>query len=336
LRFRVPPGTTRFQDLVRGDMSFENQEVEDWVMVRSDGNPTYNFVVVCDDVDMRISHVFRGEEHLVNTPKQVLLYHAFGQQLPEFGHLPLMLGTDKKKLSKRTGDTALSDYRDRGYPRKAILNFLCLQGWALDGKTEVFGVQELVAHFDIRDVGKAGSIFDIEKFQWLAGEYLRREEPEELAAHCLPFVVTQGLATESELRARWSWFLEILLAERERIRIYGELPARIAYLFAPDESVAYADDALAAVRKHAQRVDTLRAYLDWLRPRLAAGVDSAAVREATKVWVGEKGLKMPALFQPLRCALTGLAGGPDLFDAMRWLDAARVLRRMEVALERLA
>jgi len=336
LRFLVPAGTTRFQDLVRGDMSFDNKEVEDWVMVRSDGNPTYNFVVVCDDVDMEITHVFRGEEHLVNTPKQVLLYQAFGKPIPQFGHLPLMLGTDRKKLSKRTGDTALSDYIDRGFPRKAIVNFLCLQGWALDGTTEVFGIEELVKHFDIQDVGKGGSIFDIEKFLWLGGEYIRRETLEELAGHCLPHVVATGAATEADLRARWPWFLAIVGAERERIRTYGEFAERTAYLFAADESVAYADDALAAAKKHAARVDTLRAYLDWLRPRLDSGVDAAAVRDATKAWVAEKGLKMPALFQPLRVALTGLAGGPDLFDAMGWLGPKSTLRRIEIALERLA
>ncbi len=341
LRFRVPAGETRFQDHVRGDVVFDNKEVEDWVMVRSDGNPTYNFVVVCDDADMEISHVFRGEEHLVNTPKQVLLCRALGKTPPEFGHLPLMLGTDRKKLSKRTGDTALSDYIARGFPRAAIVNFLCLQGWALDGSTEVFSVDEFVQHFDIDDVGKSGSIFDIEKFLWLGGDYIRRESLEELAEHCLPHVLARGAVTEGALRLRWPWFLSVVGAERERIRTYGEFAERTAYLFAADEGVEYADDALSGAKKHAQRVDTLRAYLEWLRPRLAATpeanpVDAAAVRDATKAWVAEKGLKMPALFQPLRVALTGLAGGPDLFDAMTWLGAAATLRRIEVAIERLA
>jgi glutamyl-tRNA synthetase len=336
LRFRVPAGETRFKDHVRGDVVFGNKEVEDWVMVRSDGNPTYNFVVVCDDIDMEISHVLRGEEHLVNTPKQVLLYEAFGQPIPEFGHLPLMLGTDRKKLSKRTGDTALQDYSDRGFPRAAIVNFLCLQGWALDGTTEVFSVDEFVKHFDITDVGKSGSIFDLDKFLWLGGEYIRREPLEELAENCLPHVVARGSTTATDLRARWAWYLEIVNAERERIRTYREFAERTAYLFAADEAVAYADDAAAASRKHANRIETLRAYLDWLRPRVASGVDAPLVRDATKAWVAERGLKMPALFQPLRCALTGLAGGPDLFDAMAWLGAASTLRRIEVAIERLA
>jgi glutamyl-tRNA synthetase len=332
----VQPGVTRFVDHVRGEVVFDNKEVEDWVMVRSDGNPTYNFVVVCDDVDMEITHVFRGEEHLVNTPKQVLLYHALGRTPPEFGHLPLMLGTDRKKLSKRTGDTALSDYIEKGFPIAAIVNFLCLQGWALDGSTEVFGIDDLVKHFDIKDVNKAGAIFDLDKFLWLGGEYVRREAPEELAEHVLPHVVKAGAVTESDVRARWPWFLQIVAGERERIRTYGEFAERTAYLFARDEAVVYDPAAENAARKHEKRVDTLRAYLEWLRPRLASGVDAALVRDATKAWVAEKGLKMPQLFQPLRVALTGLPGGPDLFDAMAWLGAPATLRRIEVALERLA
>ncbi|MEC7232881.1 MAG: glutamate--tRNA ligase, partial [Planctomycetota bacterium] len=168
VRFRVPEGATVFEDLVRGSVRFDHGEIDDWIMLRRDGSPTYNFVVVCDDVDMRISHVFRGEEHLVNTPKQILLYEALGEAAPRFGHLPLMLGTDRKKLSKRTGDTALGDYVAKGYPRDAITNFLCLQGWALDGETEVFDMATFVERFDIVDVQKAGAVFDPDKFRWLA------------------------------------------------------------------------------------------------------------------------------------------------------------------------
>ncbi|MDZ4772366.1 MAG: glutamate--tRNA ligase [Planctomycetota bacterium] len=335
LRFAVPEGKTRFKDHVRGDVEFANEEVEDWVMVRSDGNPTYNFVVVCDDVDMQISHVFRGEEHLVNTPKQVLLYKAFERQAPEFGHLPLMLGTDKKKLSKRTGDTALSDYRDQGFPRDATVNFLCLQGWALDGSTEVFGVDQLVAKFDIKDVNKAGAIFDIEKFTWLAGEYIRRDSLEHLADIAKPWVVAKGLATEAQLDARRDWYLAVVAGVKERVHTYSELADQITYLFVADESLIYDEPALKGAKKHEKRIETLRAFHSWLGPRVASGVDAASLREGAKQWVADQGLKMPALFQPLRCALTGQAGGPDLFDTMTWLGGPSTLRRIELGFERL-
>ena len=336
LRFRVPEGETRFVDHVRGAVAFGNREVEDWVMVRSDGNPTYNFVVVCDDVDMRVTHVFRGEEHLVNTPKQVLLYRAMGQPVPEFGHLPLMLGSDRKKLSKRTGDTALQDYREKGFPAEAVVNFLCLQGWALDGKTEIFGVADLLAKFDIRDVNKAGAVFDLDKFLWLSGEYIRRDSLENVAKMCAPYVVRAGLMTEAEIRSREGWYRSVVGGEKERIRTYAELPERIAYLFAQETAVPYEEAAEKNSRKHEGRIETLRAYLDWIRPQLANGVDVPALRDAGKAWMASRGLKPPQLLQPLRCALTGQAGGPDIYDVIGWLGPARSLRRIEMAIERLA
>ncbi|MCY3002725.1 MAG: glutamate--tRNA ligase [Planctomycetota bacterium] len=336
IRFHVPPGETVCIDHIRGDVRFSHEEVDDWVMVRSDGSPTYNFCVVCDDVDMGITHVFRGEEHLVNTPKQVLLYQALGQPMPEFGHLPLMLGTDGKKLSKRTGDTALQDYRDKGFPREAVVNFLCLQGWALDGTSVLFSVDQLVQHFEIKDVQKAGAIFDPEKFRWMAGEYLRKEPLATLVAHCTPFVVEAGLATAEQLSARAKWFEEVVKTEQPRINIYSELPARIAYLFQPDDAVATNDAALAAVRKHANTAQTLRDYREWLAPKIATGVDAAALRDTSKAWAAEKGLKLPAFFQPVRFALSGEVHGADLFDVMVLLGSESVLRRLEAAASRLA
>ncbi|MCE9593420.1 MAG: glutamate--tRNA ligase [Planctomycetes bacterium] len=336
LRFAVPQGETRFLDHVRGDVVFQNKEVDDWVMVRSDGTPTYNFVVVCDDIDMGITHVFRGEEHLVNTPKQVLLYRAFEKPAPEFGHLPLMLGKDGKKLSKRTGDTALQDYREKGYPKDAIINFLCLQGWALNGTTEVFTVDQLVANFEVKDVQKAGAIFDLDKFQWLAGEYIRKEPLAEFAEHCAPFVVAANLATDAELRARWDWYLRVAHGEQERVRTYGELPPRVAYLFGADADFAWEADAEKNAKKHAAARDTLAAYGAWLDERLDAGKKPTDLRDETKAWITERGLKIPALFQPLRCALTGQAGGPDLFEIMELLGVPAVRARIRRGAERLA
>ena len=336
VRFKTPDGQTRFFDHIRGDVSFENAEVDDWVMLRSDGSPTYNFCVVVDDVDMRITHVFRGEEHLVNTPKQVLLYRALGLEAPEFGHLPLMLGTDGKKLSKRTGDTALQDYRDAGYPRDAVVNFLCLQGWALDGATEVFGVKELVERFDIKDVQKAGAIFDLDKFRWMAGEYLRRMTPEELADACAPFVVAAKLTSAEDLAARRAWFVEVVKSEQARIHIYSELAPRIAYLFQPDDAVVWTDEPLAAVRKHANAAQTLVDFRAWLAPRIERGVDAAELRESSKKWAQEKGLKLPAFFQPVRLALCGVVQGADMFDVMALLGPERVLTRLERGAARLS
>ena len=333
LRFRVPAGETTFDDLVRGKVTFANAEVDDWVMLRQDGSPTYNFVVVCDDAQMRISHVLRGEEHLVNTPKQLLLYQALELPPPRFAHLPLLLGPNRKKLSKRDGSVSLEDYRAQGYPRDAVVNFLCLQGWALDGETEIFSREEFTRAFDVRDVSKGGSVFDFDKLAWLAGEYLRAESDAELAEHCVPFVVAAGLADEEELARRREWFERVVAQERERIRLYSELPARIAFYFAPDDSVVYDPKAEKGARKREGAVQTLEAYREWL-----AGQDLTepeALGERTRAWLAERGLKLPALFQPLRCALTGLPGGPDLFQVMALLGPEAVDARLAAGIERL-
>ena len=336
LRFRVPAGSTTVEDLVRGAVTFDHAEIDDWVMVRQGGAPTYNFVVVCDDADMRISHVLRGEEHLVNTPKQVLLYQALGFDAPRFAHLPLMLGKDGKKLSKRHGSVALSQYREEGYSRDATVNFLARQGWALDGETEIFSREQLVEAFDLDGVGKAGSIFDFEKFAWMSGEYVHRESLAELAAHCAPYLVEAGLVSAAELEADPARLEAAMAMGQERIRLYSEMPDTIGFLYADDRSLAYDEKAEKGARKHEQRIATLEAFRETVLPGLAAGRTAEELRAEGKAFVAERDLKFPQLFQPLRCALTGKAGGPDLFDVLVWLGPERSATRLERGLERLA
>ncbi|MEZ6019353.1 MAG: glutamate--tRNA ligase [Planctomycetota bacterium] len=300
IRFRIPDGETTFDDLIRGTVTIPHHEIDDWVMVRRGGEaPTYNFVVVCDDVDMCISHVFRGEEHLVNTPKQILLYAALDYPVPAFAHLPLMLGTDRKKLSKRTGDTALSDYQEKGYPREAIVNFLALQGWALDGETDLFTRDDLLAHFDIRNVSKAGAVFDPDKFRWMAGEYLRREDAETLARHVAPHAQAAGLLSAEDLRARWPWFQEVVGAVRERLTLYGDFPAAAGFFFQPDAEVVYEEKAEAGARKRAGAADMLNAYADALE---AGALDGETLRAPPNTGSASVGRKIPTCFQPLRLA----------------------------------
>lgn len=328
VRFRIPEGSTEFTDLIRGEVSIPHDEVDDWVLVRRGGGmPTYNFTVVCDDLAMGITHVFRGEEHLVNTPKQLLLYAALGAEAPAFGHLPLLLGKDRRKLSKRSGDTSLGDYRAKGFPRAAIQNFLALQGWALDGETEVFSLEQLVSAFEPGAVSKAGAVFDPDKFLWLAGEYLRQESPAELAEHCLPFVVEAGLAAEAELRARWDWFVRACAAVQERLTLYGDAPAWLRPYFVTAADLEHDEKALKGARKNADRVAHLQAFAGWLgaRPEDESAPEQAA---AAKAWLADEGIKVGALFQPLRCALTGQPGGPDLFEIIALLGREEALARV--------
>ncbi|MFT5059610.1 MAG: nondiscriminating glutamyl-tRNA synthetase [Planctomycetota bacterium] len=336
VRFRVGAGETVIKDLVRGTVTFQNVDVDDWVMLRQGGRPTYNFVVVCDDADMKITHVFRGEEHLVNTPKQALLYEALGWQSPQFGHLPLMLGQDGKKLSKRHGSVSLALFREAGYSKPATLNFLARQGWALDGETEIFSVERFVEAFDICDVNKAGSIFDYDKFAWMSGEYVHKESLDELLENCTPFLIDSGLLTADEISADPERLKGALALGQERIRIYSEMADQIGFLYADDENLPYEEKAEANSRKHERRLEILGDYYEFLKPALAAGASAQDMRAAAKAWIAEQGLKFPQLFQPLRCALTGKPGGPDMFDIVAWLGPQRSARRIELGLERLA
>jgi glutamyl-tRNA synthetase len=335
-RFRIPEGESSFTDLVRGKVTIPHFEIDDWVMVRRGGEaPTYNFVVVCDDFDMQISHVFRGEEHLVNTPKQLLVYAALGKEAPEFGHLPLMLGTDRKKLSKRTGDTALGDYEAKGYPKAAIVNFLALQGWALDGENDLFTREQFVAAFDIGDVSKAGAVFDPKKFLWMAGEYLRQESPAVLLEHVLPFVLEEGLMTSAEIDERREWLTQVAVSVQDRLQLYSEFPVWIAHFFAADDQVPYDAKAEKGARKRERGVELLDGFLAALESGALQG-EPAALASATKEWIETQDAKIPELFQPLRCALTGMPGGPDIFETMALLGLASAKARIRAAMDRLA
>ncbi|MEO0651403.1 MAG: glutamate--tRNA ligase [Planctomycetota bacterium] len=330
LRFRVPEGSTTFTDAIRGEVTFAHVEVDDWIVVRGDGAPTYNFVCVCDDSAMRISHVVRGEEHLVNTPKQILLYRALGLEPPSFAHLPLMLGKGGKKMSKRDGDTGLAEYRKKGYPAEAVVNFLCLQGWALDGEREVFSRAELVEHFALEAVSKGGSRFDIEKFDWLSGEYLRGQGPAELVERGAPFLIDAGLTTQERIDADRAWYERAAETARERITTYADLADQLDYLFADNGAVAYDPKALKGSAKHGPEV--LSAWSAWADGHLS---EPGGLGEATKAWIGEQGYKIPQLFQPLRCALTGKPGGADLFEIIALLGPERTRARVAAGLERM-
>lgn len=324
IRHAVEPGREiLIPDMIRGEVRFQGEQVEDWVMVRSGGYPTYNFACVVDDADMAISHVLRGEEHLVNTPKQVLLYQDLGLEEPCYAHLPLILGEDGKKLSKRTGDTAVEDYREKGYPADALFNFLSRLGLSLDDKTEVFTREELVQAFDMKRVNKSGAIFDLDKLHWLCGEYLRATPDAELAAAALPWYRAAGLVSEDPDAAMLEWLARVVGAHKERVRLYSELPEASAYLFqdelTPDAKAAKAleDDGAA------ERLAEIAADLEGAEPFPPADFD---------VWVKaraeERGIKPVAYLKPMRAALAGKLGGPGVGEILSLLGRERSLRRL--------
>ena len=322
LRFRVPEGEAIvIKDHIRGEVTFSSAEVEDWVAVRPNGMPTYNFVCALDDSAMEISHVIRGEEHLVNTPKQILVYRALGLAEPEYAHVPLILGQDGKKLSKRTGDTALGDYIAKGYPTDALFNFLCLLGFSIDDKTDVFTREELLQAFELKRISKGGAIFDTDKLHWLCGDWIRRMGAPSFTAAVLPYLIEAKLvpadaSANAELQS-------LVAAFQERITLFSELPEQAAGMFG--ELPEYDKKAQKALRAEGVS-EVLQAVAKAVDASVWPMEDFSATVKAV---AGELDLGMGKVMKPVRAALTGTLGGPELADVVRILGKERSMKRLQ-------
>jgi len=328
IRFRVPAsGQTSFDDQVFGHIEVENRDIEDFVLLRSDGHPTYHLGVVTDDLDMRVTHVVRGADHISNTPKQILMYQALDAAVPAFAHLPLILGPDKQRLSKRHGATSVEAYREQGILPEALVNFLALLGWTPMGGKEIVPLEEMTRTFELTAVSKSNAVFDPEKLAWMNSEYLRALPAERL----LPLV-------EEELRTSG------LLAQAERHRLEAPVKllqsrARTLKDFSGSFRAFFSDDFRydpEAVKKF-WKDTSLRDHLTALADRLARvqPFDSQETEAALRALAEERGIKAGLLINAARVALTGQAVAPGLFDVMVLLGQDRVITRLRRAADRL-
>ena len=325
IRCKVMPGPIEFHDLIRGDVMFEGELIDDFVLIRSDGNPTYHLSVVVDDVDMDVTHVARGDDHLSNTPKHIVLFRAFGADVPVFAHLPLILGSDRKRLSKRTGATSAEEYRDMGIVPEALFNFLLLLGWNPGDDREILTRDEAAAAFDLADVNKAPAVFDPEKLLWMNGQYLMRMTADEIYPHLVPFLGANARSLE-ELRAA----IEL---SKARGRTLKEVASQLDPYFADDDSLEYEPDA---VKKHVKG-DDLAAKMQDLHDALAATepFDVTTSEAALRTLAESRGLSAGKLIHPLRLALTGRAASPPIFDVAVVLGKEKSLRRLRRFIEKL-
>jgi glutamyl-tRNA synthetase len=333
LRFRVPEGETSWPDLVHGRITFPNKDIEDFVILRSDGTPIYNMAVVSDDIAMAITLVMRGDDHISNTPKQILLYRALDAELPEFAHLPMILGTDGKKLSKRHGATAVGDYQHLGILRQAMVNFLALLGWSPGGDREVMTLDEMIELFSPDGLLKKAAVFDPKKLDWMNGQHLMLMTMDELKALVTPALVKAGLTDAASLEARPDWYSKLLELLRVRARSVDELVRQTPPYFR--EELTYDEDAIAKLwmKEPAATVqllnetrDVLAALPNWVATEMETAL--RAIADARGVGAGK-------LFQPLRVALTGLAVSPGIFDVLELLGRDRSLRRVDEAVARI-
>jgi glutamyl-tRNA synthetase len=324
LRLRIPDeGTTVVNDLIHGQVTFDHRQLDDWILVRTDGTPTYNFCVVVDDVTMRISHVIRGNDHLSNTPKQVLCYEALGYAVPAFAHVSMILGADRTRLSKRHGATSVQAYREQGILPEAMVNYLARLGWS-SGDQEIFSRADLIKRFDIKDVSSSGAIFDTTKLEWLNHEYIKTIDGARLAALVTPFLKDAGLTPPAE-PARVVGMLDTL---RERGRTLRELVEVGRFYFERPREYEAKAAAKLFTAEGVKRLDTLIERLRSVEPFTAAALE-ALYREL----VTAMGLKLVDLAQLTRLALTGRTASPPLFDVLALLGRDETQARLRAARE---
>jgi glutamyl-tRNA synthetase len=331
VRFRVPDGATSWNDIVHGDIEFPNKDIEDFIVLRTDGTPIYNLAVVSDDIAMEITTVMRGDDHISNTPKQIMLYRALDAGLPRFAHLPMIHGLDGKKLSKRHGATAVGDYQHLGILPGAMLNFLALLGWSPGNDIEVMTLDQMVELFDTDGLQKKAAIFDPKKLEWMNGQHLNLIPSSELAGRVAPALESAGLTTVTDLERRHAWFVGLLDLLKVRARTIDDIVRQAGPYFTP--RISYDADVVAKHWKdRAATADILvqtREALEITTPWEAAALEESLRVLAEQLGFGEKAGK---LFQPLRVALTGIAVSPGIFDVLLVLGRDLSLSRIDDAI----
>ncbi len=322
IRFKAPlSGTVTFQDLIRGPISFQCEELDDLVIYRTDESPTYNFTVVVDDALMGITHIIRGDDHINNTPRQVLMYEALGFRAPFFAHVPLIHGKDKARLSKRHGATSLLEYRERGFLAEAMMNYLARLGWGY-GDQEVFSREELIEKFDLANVGKSPAVFDMDKLLWLNSQYMKSIPPDEIARRLAPFLERAGCRPRNE-----SHLLSIVMSLRERARTLQEMVEMARFYF--DDEVVYEEKSREKYLTAATK-PLLAAFLD--RFSGLTGLSEEEQKPVLDAVAAEYGKKIVDVAQPVRVALTGRHVGPGIYEIIRILGKEVVEARVRKAL----
>lgn len=326
IRLKVPEGKVyEFEDMVRGRVSFESKDIGDWVIVKANGIPTYNFAVVIDDHLMKITHVFRGEEHLSNTPKQLMVYEYFGWKPPKYAHLTLIVNENRKKLSKRDESIIqfVSQYKELGYLPEAMFNFFALLGWSPEGEEEIFTKEELIRMFDVSRLSKSPSMFDKQKLTWMNNQYIKKLDLDRLVELSLPHLIRAGRLPEQMTDEQKQWARDLIALYQEQMS-YGAEIVELSELFFKQE-IEY-DEEAKAVLAGEQVPNVLKAFYEQMEQ--LATFDSDHIKAAIKAVQKETGQKGKNLFMPIRVAVTGQTHGPELPEAIRLLGKEAVLSRL--------
>jgi glutamyl-tRNA synthetase len=334
IRYKTPlESKTTFHDLIRGDVTFENAVLDDFVLLKSDGYPTYHLANVIDDHLMEITHVMRAEEWLSSTPRHLMLYNAFGFTPPLFAHLPIILGSDRSKLSKRHGAVSILEYKEKGYLPEAMANFLALLGWAYDDKTELFTIDELKQHFSIEKISQTSAIFNAEKLDWMDGVYIRKLTPDQFAIRALPFL-EKGLPPDVKRPLDIDYVKKVLPLVQERAKTLGEVASKELTWFFFSDNIEF--DAALLIDKKLDKQKTLE-MLEIAKVKLdmLENFQADTLETILRPLADEIGVKAGQLFGALRTAVTGLTATPPLFQTMEVLGQDKCLARIGKAIEKL-
>lgn len=327
VRFKMPQeGQTVVNDLIKGETVFENAQLDDLIIMRSDGTPTYNFTVVVDDVDMNITHVIRGDDHLNNTPKQIHIYSALGYEVPLFAHLPMILGSDKTRLSKRHGATSVMAYKEMGYLPEALVNYLVRLGWSY-GDQEIFTIDELIQHFSFDNVGKSAAVFNPEKLLWLNSQYIINSTPEKLIELVTPFLVKENIIEDGQTIDE-KWLSKAITTLQERSKTLIELAHSLRYYIAEDVEYNVKAKEKFLNEKYLANLIEVKESLEALDNFIAPEIEKVFVS------IGEKqNIKLGNIAQPVRVAITGKTESPGIFEVLEIVGKEKTLRRLEKAIQ---
>lgn len=329
VRLKLPPNKDiKFYDAVRGNITINTDEIDDQVLMKSDGFPTYHMAVVVDDHLMGITHIVRGEEWLPSTPKHVYLYEAFGWDKPEYVHLPTVLNKDKKKLSKRQGDVSVEDFRAAGYLPEAIINYLALVGWSPEDNEEILSLDELVEKFSFERVSKAGGVFDRDKLDWVNAHYIKSYPTEEITKLAIPYLVEAGYITEESVEGHINWLNTLVETVKESLSRISEVPEKTAFIFGELEITE--DEALEVLKGEQvpELMEALKAELNTVDK-----IDMEYSKGLMKKIQKATGIKGKNLFMPVRAAISGNVHGPELTNIIYLLGKNKILKRVDEALE---
>ena len=321
-------GVFAFDDMVRGHVEFQAAGVGDFIIMKSDGIPVYNFAVVIDDAFMEVTHVIRAEEHLSNTPRQLAIYEALGYKPPKFGHISLILGEDHKKMSKRHGATSVTEYRNMGYLPEAVVNYLALLGWTPKGEQEIFTEEELIKQFSMKRVSSNDAVFDINKLNWINFQYMKKLDADQLYDLIVPFLVKAGYVDAAVREEKKDWLKKVIWFMKDHIYFAGQAADELRFFF--EDMPKITDENVLAIMKAETSGQLLRAFIEDLKA--LPSFDQDAIKKCFNACMKAQGIKGKAAYEPTRIALTGVTQGPGMFEMMELFGREKTMDRLEAAL----